>query len=84
LPAVRIATSPVPPCPLWQAVTMAVSIGYIRSQPPTKNSVVMIATTVETEHENQANQHDHQKNHYIKKIISTACPLWVKSGHSLE
>jgi hypothetical protein len=24
------------------------------------------------EHENQANQHDHQKNHYINKIISTA------------
>ena len=24
------------------------------------------------EHENQAYQHDHQKNHYIKKIISAA------------
>jgi hypothetical protein len=24
------------------------------------------------ERENQANQHDHQKNHYIKKIISGA------------
>jgi len=28
LAAVRIATSPVPPCPLWQALTIAASIGY--------------------------------------------------------
>jgi hypothetical protein len=29
VPAVMTAKSPVPPCPLWQAMTIAVSIGYI-------------------------------------------------------
>ena len=36
LAAVSIATSPVPPWPLWQAVTMAVSIGYMPIRRPTK------------------------------------------------
>src|SRR6476469_5634266 len=47
LAAVRIATSPVPPCPLWQALMIAVSIGYILRKRPTRNPVPMSVATVE-------------------------------------
>src|SRR5476649_654113 len=36
LPEVRIATSPVPPCPLWQQETIATSIGCSPIFLPTK------------------------------------------------
>jgi hypothetical protein len=41
-----MATSPVPPGPLWQAVTIAASTGYIFSQRPTKNPAAIIALTI--------------------------------------
>ena len=46
--AVRIATSPVPPCPLWQAFTIAVSIGYIFIRRPTTKPVPISVATVDT------------------------------------
>src|ERR1035438_5053172 len=48
LAAVRMATSPVPPWPLWQAFTMAVSMGYIFNQCPTRAPVAISVATVET------------------------------------
>ena len=46
--AVRIATSPVPPWPLWQALMMAASIGYILSSRPTTAPTDINVTTVLT------------------------------------
>lgn len=46
LAAVRMATSPVPPCPLCVALMMAVSTGYIFSQRPTTNPVAINDATV--------------------------------------
>jgi len=40
--------SPVPPWPLWQAFTIADSIGYIPNSRPTKNPVAISGATVET------------------------------------
>src|SRR5450631_344809 len=48
LAAVRMATSPVPPWPLWQAFTMAASMGYIFIQYPTKAPIAISVATVET------------------------------------
>ena len=46
--AVRMATSPVPPWPEWQAFTIAVSIGYMPMRRPTRKPVVIRVNTVET------------------------------------
>ena len=40
--AVRMATSPVPPWPLWQALTMAASIGYMLRNQPTRAPVAIV------------------------------------------
>jgi len=40
--------SPVPPWPLWQAFTIADSIGYMPNSRPTKNPVAIIDATVKT------------------------------------
>lgn len=45
----RIATSPVPPRPLWQQVTIADSIGYIFIRLPMKKPAMVIDTTTETQ-----------------------------------
>src|SRR5215475_12777926 len=45
LAAVRMATSPVPPCPLWQALMIAVSIGYmLRNLPTIAPTAIRVAT----------------------------------------
>jgi hypothetical protein len=47
--AVKIATSPVPPWPLWQAFTMAVSIGYnLRNRPMTNPDPISVKTVTTT------------------------------------
>src|SRR5882672_6852843 len=45
--AVRMATSPVPPCPLWHALMIATSIGYIFRRRPTRNPVPINVITVQ-------------------------------------
>ena len=47
LAAVRMATSPVPPCPLWHALIMADSIGYMPSNRPTNAPVAINVATVQ-------------------------------------
>jgi len=47
LEAERIATSPVPPRPLWQQVTMAESMGYIFITLPMKKPATVIETTTD-------------------------------------
>src|SRR6266851_7961514 len=46
--AVRIATSPVPPWPEWQAFTIAVSIGYMLISRPINAPVAINVNTVAT------------------------------------
>src|SRR5262249_21758789 len=46
LAAVRMATSPVPPWPLWQAFTIAMSMGYMPSRRPTMKPVPISVITV--------------------------------------
>ncbi|MOA48428.1 hypothetical protein D3C78_1711680 [compost metagenome] len=48
LEAVRMATSPVPPMPLWVPTTMAASIGCILTLRPTKKPTVIKVATVAT------------------------------------
>lgn len=42
-----MATSPVPPNPLWQLVTMAASTGYIFRREAIKNPLSAMAMTIE-------------------------------------
>src|SRR5579859_5705374 len=48
LAAVRMATSPVPPCAAEQEHTTATSMGYMLMRLPTKKAVEISTSTVET------------------------------------
>lgn len=45
--ALKMATSPVPPCPEWHALIMAVSIGYMFSHFPVKKPTAIMVTTTD-------------------------------------
>lgn len=66
--AESIATSPVPPSPLWQLVTIAASTGYIFSREAMKNPGERHGNHDGTANHDVANRED--GNHALQRIYS--------------